>query len=54
MVEMWAQTPDGTDWDFCIDNLMVDFVKEADQESKTASGHDIPPARMHISIDIDI
>ena len=53
MVEIYAQTQSGEDWDFCIDDLLVEFLPEVDKESAGASGYDIPPAQMHVSIGMD-
>jgi hypothetical protein len=53
MVEIYAQTPSGEDWDFCIDNLLIEFLPEVDGEGAGVSGHDIPPAQMHVSIGMD-
>jgi hypothetical protein len=53
MVEIYAQTPDGTDWDFCIDNVMVEFVERGDDEEEDGMGRDIAPAQMHVSMGID-
>ena len=53
MVEIYTQTPSGEDWDFCIDNLMIEFLPEVDGEGAGASGYDIPPAQMHVSIGME-
>jgi hypothetical protein len=49
MVEIYAETPEGEDWDFCVDNLMVEFKEGGDDASES---RDIPHARMHVEIDI--
>jgi hypothetical protein len=49
MVEIYAQTPDGTDWDFCIDNIMVKFGHTADEENPKDN---MVPLHMHVLIDI--
>jgi hypothetical protein len=54
MVEIYAQTPSGEDWDFCIDNLMIEFLPEVERESAGASGDDVPPAQMHVSIGMEL
>ena len=53
MVEIYAQTPSGEDWDFCIDNLMIEFLPEVDEAGAGASGYGIPPAQMLVSIGMD-
>ena len=49
MVEIFAETPGGEDWDFCIDDIMVDFQNTEDEEDLEEH---VAPARMHVSIDI--
>jgi hypothetical protein len=50
MVEMYAQTPDGEDWDFCVDNLMLEFLPEG--EGDKGHGWDVSHVRMHGEVEI--
>ena len=48
MVEIYSQTPDGEDWDFCLDNVIVEFNAKKKEEVE----EDIVPARMHVALDV--
>jgi hypothetical protein len=54
MVEMYAQTPDGEDWDFCVDNLMLEFVPEGqgDKEGDGTHTH-VEHLRMHAEVEVE-
>jgi hypothetical protein len=57
MVEIYARTPAGEDWDFCVDDLIVEFVGRGDEEEEGEGGRwgrqvgEV--ATMHVEIDVE-
>lgn len=47
-VEIYAQTPTGDDWEFCVDNLLVDFVGAGELAKREEE-----VVRMHVEIDVE-
>lgn len=52
MVEIYAQTPAGEDWDFCVDDLVVEFAAAEDNEEDGLGLGMDGPVRMHVQIDV--
>lgn len=57
MVEIYARTPAGEGWDFCVDDLVVEFVGRGDEEEEGEGGRwgrqvgEV--ATMHVEIDVE-
>jgi hypothetical protein len=48
MVEIYAQTAEGKDWEFCVDDLLVEFVGAG----KPAKRAEEEVVEMHVEMDV--